>query len=85
MNLINFVYLAKLVYVEDRYYTHYVRIYPKICTSIKGHVNASDKSLEDVPSVVTKAFLAFLSSFLVDIMWPISQSHFHVSFLCSLK
>ena len=22
---------------------------------------------------------------LIDIMWPISQSHFHVSFLCSLK
>ena len=24
-------------------------------------------------------------SMLMDIMWPISQSHFHVSFLCSLK
>ena len=23
--------------------------------------------------------------FLIDIMWPISQSHFHVSCLCSLK
>ena len=22
---------------------------------------------------------------LMDIMWPISQSHFHVSYLCSLK
>ena len=33
-----------------------MRIYSKICTSIRGRVNASDKSLEDAPSIVTKAF-----------------------------
>ena len=27
----------------------------------------------------------FFPKMLMDIMWPISQSHFHVSCLCSLK
>ena len=35
----------------------------------------------------TKKFLSsnFEMKYLMDIMWPISQSHFHVSCLCSLK
>ena len=44
MNLIDFTYLAKLIYVslrilgrlttEDRKHTHHMKIYPKIRTSI---------------------------------------------------
>ena len=42
--------------MEDRKHTHYVSIYSKIHTSIKGGINLSDKSLEDGPSEVIKAF-----------------------------
>ena len=70
MNLINFILLVKLVFVligilrrhiiQDRDYTHYMRIYSKIHTSIKGHVNMSDMSLEDWPSVVTMLAFPFI-------------------------
>ena len=77
MNLINFTYLAKFFYVsirvlarftiEDRKHTHYMSIYSKICTCIKRCINVSDRSLEDRPCIVTKAFpcisLAILGHF----------------------
>ena len=64
MTLIDFTYLAKLLYVslrilknftmEDGQHTHYMGVYSKIFTSIKECVNASNRSLEDGPSLVTK-------------------------------
>ena len=51
--MIDFIYLAKSIYVflamKDRKHTHNMRIYPKIHTSINGCVNLGDKSLEDGP------------------------------------
>ena len=65
MNLIDFTYLAKLLYVsirilgnftmEDRHHNHYMGVYSKFFASIKECMNASGRSLEDGPSVVTKA------------------------------
>ena len=42
--------------MEDRENTHNMKIYPKICPSIWGCMNSSDRSLEDGPSVLPKAF-----------------------------
>ena len=42
--------------MKDKKHTHYMSIYSKIWTSIKKFMNSSDKSLDDTPSVVTKAF-----------------------------
>ena len=55
--------------MEDRLLTHYVGIYSKIRTSIKGRANTSDRSMDDGPSILTKSFLAFSSLF-----WIISTS-----------
>ena len=77
MNLINFTHLVKLVYVsieilgrltmEDREHTHCMRIYSKICTSIKEHMNKHDKSLKDGSSIVIEVppriFLVILGHF----------------------
>ena len=59
LNMIDFTYLAKSIYVflgvlgrftmEDRKHTHNMRIYPKIHTSINGCVSSGDRSLEDRP------------------------------------
>ena len=65
--MINFTHLGKLIYVsiwifgrftiEDRKHTHHMGINSKISPSSWGCVNSSDGSLEDRPSIVTKAFL----------------------------
>ena len=64
--MINLTHLGKLIYVsirilgrftmEDTKHTHDMRINSKICPSIYGCVNSHDRSLEDGPSIVTKAF-----------------------------
>ena len=66
MKMVNFINLGKLVYVSirilgrftmvDRKHTHNMGINSKICPSILGCVNSRDTSLEDKPSVGTKAF-----------------------------
>ena len=63
--MIDFTHLAKFIYVsirvlrrftmKDRKHTHDMRIYSKVCTSIKGCVNSGERSLEDGPRVVLKA------------------------------
>ena len=40
-----------------------MRIYPKIYISINASVNTSDRSLQDMPSIVTKAPTNIFSSF----------------------
>ena len=42
--------------MEGRKHTYNMRIYSKIFTSNKGRMSASNRSLEEGPSVVTKAF-----------------------------
>ena len=42
--------------MEDRKHTHNMGIYSKIRSSIMGCENSRDRSLEDGPGVVTKAF-----------------------------
>ena len=53
--------------MEDRKHTHYMGITSEIRPSIYGCVNSRNRSLEDGPSVVTKAFpcisLVFLGHF----------------------
>ena len=66
MYLMNLTHLAMLINMsirilkrlttEDRQHAHNMRIYPKICTSIKGHVYTSDRSLEYGSSIVAKGF-----------------------------
>ena len=66
LKVIYFTNLGKLIYMsigifgrltmEDRKHTHNMGVYSKICPSSKGCVNSSDRSLEDGPSIVTKAF-----------------------------
>ena len=65
MNLIDLTHLTQLVHVsigilqrftmEDRSHTHHMRIYPKIYISTKWCMNTSNESLEDRPSIITKA------------------------------
>ena len=64
--MINLTYLGKLIYVsigifgrftmEDRKHTHDMEIDSKIFPSSSRCMNSRDGSLEDRPSIVTKAF-----------------------------
>ena len=64
--MVDLTNLGKLIYVsigifrrltmKDRQHAHYMGVYSKIGPSSQGCVNSSDGSLEDGPSIVTKAF-----------------------------
>ena len=70
----------------DGVYMHYV-VHVCVCMCMCVHVYAR-KYVQSVISGLSihKGFLlTHYIHFMMDIMWLISQSHFYVSFLCSLK
>ena len=53
--------------------------------TVKWHKRYGHLNLRSLKNLADKEMVQGLPKIVMDIMWPISQSHFHVSYLCSLK
>ena len=53
---------------------------PYVCDPLGPYISLVNNSIDQITP-----YWSTLINYLMDIMWPISQSHFHVSCLCSLK
>ena len=53
---------------------------PYVCDTLCPYISLVNNSIDQITT-----YWSTLINYMMDIMWPISQSHFHISYLCSLK